>query len=280
MKKIKKSSSCSEMLLASTFFLITISLVVKFILDNKGTIFKIIIVIALIFAVLLILYWVKNTKKKSSCEVANNELLSDELDVYLIDCGKLLIEKNKASIGLLQRVFKISYERAEKIFNQLIEYKVIDSDSRKILMTMDEFNNLISKKFYTESNCNDFSFSHSNGFDLMEGHQFECFCGELLKKNGYTNVKVTRDSGDQGIDILAVKDGIKYGIQCKCYSSNVGNKAVQEAFSGKTFYKCHIAVVLTNRYFTQPATELAQSNGVLLWDRDKLKELVVNAENN
>ncbi len=114
-------------------------------------------------------------------------------------------------------------------------------------------------------------------YDNMEGHDFEYFCADLLKKNGFSNVKVTKGSGDQGIDILAAKDGIKYGIQCKCYSSDIGNKAVQEAFSGKTFYHCHVASVLTNRYFTASAKELAESNGVLLWDRDYLNKLIENA---
>lgn len=114
-------------------------------------------------------------------------------------------------------------------------------------------------------------------YDSMEGHQFEFFCGELLKKNGYTNVEVTRGSGDQGIDILAVKEGVKYGIQCKCYSSDIGNKAVQEVFSGKSFYGCHVAAVLTNRYFTRSAKDLAANTGVLLWDRDVLNSLIENS---
>lgn len=117
----------------------------------------------------------------------------------------------------------------------------------------------------------------SADYDNMEGHQFEHFCADILKKNGFENVEVTRGSGDQGIDILATKDGIKYGIQCKCYSSDIGNKAVQEAFSGKTFYHCHVASVLTNRHFTASAKELAESNGVLLWDRDYLNKLIENA---
>lgn len=108
----------------------------------------------------------------------------------------------------------------------------------------------------------------------MEGHDFEFFCAELLKKNGFLDVEVTKGSGDQGIDIIAFKEGIKYGIQCKCYSSDIGNKAVQEAFSGKTFYHCHVASVLTNRYFTASAKELAESNGILLWDRDYLNNLL------
>ena len=71
--------------------------------------------------------------------------------------------------------------------------------------------------------------------DRMEGHDFEYFCAVLLKTNGYEKAEVTPGSGDQGIDVIAAKDGIRYGIQCKCYSSDIGNKAVQEAYSGKEF---------------------------------------------
>lgn len=111
-------------------------------------------------------------------------------------------------------------------------------------------------------------------YDRMDGHEFEYFCSDILRKSGFTQVEVTKGSGDQGIDILAFKDGVKYGIQCKCYSSNIGNKAVQEAFAGKTFYGCHVAAVLTNRYFTKSAQELAERNGVLLWDRDRLEKFI------
>lgn len=114
----------------------------------------------------------------------------------------------------------------------------------------------------------------TSSYDEMDGHAFEYYCADVLKYNGFQNIEVTKGSGDQGLDVLATKDGIKYGIQCKCYSSDIGNKAVQEAFSGKTFYNCHVAVVLTNRYFTQSAKELAHKNGVLLWDRDKLNNMI------
>ena len=113
--------------------------------------------------------------------------------------------------------------------------------------------------------------------DHMEGHDFEYFCAELLKANGYGKAEVTSGSGDQGIDVIAEKDGIRYGIQCKCYSSDIGNKAVQEAYSGKEFYNCHIGVVLTNRSFTQAAIELAKKNRILLWDRKKLTDLMREA---
>ncbi|MBR4289767.1 MAG: restriction endonuclease [Oscillospiraceae bacterium] len=114
----------------------------------------------------------------------------------------------------------------------------------------------------------------SMDFDSMEGHEFEFFCASLLKKNGYEHINVTRGSGDQGIDIIAYRDGIKYGIQCKCYSADIGNKAVQEVFAGKAFYECHVGVVLTNQYFTKAAIELAKKNGIILWDRKKLLSMI------
>ena len=116
----------------------------------------------------------------------------------------------------------------------------------------------------------------SQPYDNMDGHTFEHYCAEILSKNGFEDVKVTPGSGDQGIDVLARKDGIFYGIQCKCYSTDIGNKAVQEAYAGKTFYGCHVSVVLTNRHFTKSAKELADSNHVLLWDREELEHLISN----
>lgn len=113
-------------------------------------------------------------------------------------------------------------------------------------------------------------------YDEMDGHEFERFCAKVLTLNGFQNVKVTQGSGDQGIDIIAFKDGIKYGIQCKCYNSTIGNRAVQEVFAGKTFYQCHVGVVLTNNHFTSSAIELAKRDGIALWDRNKLEELIDN----
>ena len=48
--------------------------------------------------------------------------------------------------------------------------------------------------------------------DDMEGHEFEYFCAELLKDNGFTEVEVTKGSGDYGIDVLAEKEGVTYEI--------------------------------------------------------------------
>lgn len=110
--------------------------------------------------------------------------------------------------------------------------------------------------------------SELRSIDSMEGHAFEYWCAEILRKRGFSDVEVTPGSGDQGVDVLASKDGIKYAIQCKCYSSNLGNTPIQEVTAGKSFYHCHVSVVMTNRYFTPKAKELADATGTLLWDRD------------
>lgn len=111
-----------------------------------------------------------------------------------------------------------------------------------------------------------------------DGWQFEQYCADILQKIGYTNVKVTSGSGDYGIDILAEHDGVTYAIQCKCYSHPVGNKAVQEAFSGKEFYKRMVGVVMTNSTFTQAAVKTATETRVLLWDRTKLRDMILTAK--
>ena len=112
----------------------------------------------------------------------------------------------------------------------------------------------------------------------MTGVEFEEFCTNLLSKNGFTNVIHTGGPNDQGADIVATKDGIKYAFQCKCYSSPLGNTPVQEALAGKQFRKCHIGVVITNSTFTKGAKELADSTQIILWDNTKLKKLLYNTD--
>ena len=123
---------------------------------------------------------------------------------------------------------------------------------------------------------------NTQNFDNMDGHEFEYYCADILRKNNFEQVQVTRGSGDQGVDIIAYKDGLKYAIQCKNYSSHLGNTPIQEVFAGKTFYKCNVAVVMTNQTFTQGAIDLANATGVVLWDRYKLMNMVnhCTAQNN
>lgn len=122
-------------------------------------------------------------------------------------------------------------------------------------------------------NSNESSIITIDDIDLMSGHEFERFIAKLFKNMGYST-NITKGSGDQGIDVIADKNGKKIGIQTKCYTGNVTNSAIQEVVAGLTHYKLDKAMVITNSSFTQSARELAQSNGVVLWDREILKEKV------
>lgn len=114
---------------------------------------------------------------------------------------------------------------------------------------------------------------------IHDGHEFEHFCSKLLEKNGFHNVMVTPPSNDYGVDIVAENDyGVKYGFQCKLYSSPLGNSPVQEISTGMKYYNCHVGVVITNSTFTKNAKELASSANIILWDKDKLNELINTAD--
>ena len=111
-------------------------------------------------------------------------------------------------------------------------------------------------------------------YDLMEGRDFEFFCADLLQKRGFLDVEVTKGSGDNGVDILAEKDGVSYAIQCKRYDEPVGVKAVQEAYAGRDYYDRMVGVVMSNQYFTKGAVEMARKLKILLWDRGYLEEML------
>ncbi len=114
--------------------------------------------------------------------------------------------------------------------------------------------------------------------DELEGHDFEFFCADLLRSQGFIDVEVTRGSGDFGVDILAEKDGVTYAVQCKRYSGPVGVEAVLRTYGGLAYYERMVGAVMTNQYFTSPAVEAAKKLRILLWDRGYMDAMI--EENN
>lgn len=106
--------------------------------------------------------------------------------------------------------------------------------------------------------------SELNDIDSMEGRDFEYWCADLLKYDGFYKIQVTPESGDQGVDIIAWKNNLKYAIQCKRYSKKLGNTPIQEVHTGCAIYGCNRAAVMTNQYFTPGAISAAKAVGVLL----------------
>ena len=72
-----------------------------------------------------------------------------DVDEYFADAGKFIIGKDKASIGMLQRVYKIGFNRAARIMDQLADAGVVGPEEgtkpRKVLMTMEEFENYVEE---------------------------------------------------------------------------------------------------------------------------------------
>ena len=86
------------------------------------------------------------SEKISSTAVGSLASSDSDRDALFAEAGRFIIEKDKASIGMLQRMFKIGFNRAARIMDQLCEAGVVTGEegtkSRKVLMSMEEFEGL------------------------------------------------------------------------------------------------------------------------------------------
>ncbi len=170
---------------------------------------------------------------------------------------------DKLVLSLLYHKVK-TYTNVSMLIKELENIKTYISKIKKARTKYDLLNNNYNSKQTTISDI-----------DLMNGIEFEKFLCKLLTKLNFA-CENTKASGDQGVDIIATKDNNKIAIQAKCYSQPVGNHAVMEAIAGAKYYNANQCMVITNSTFTKAAKELANANGVVLWDRkiliEKLKE--------
>ena len=85
----------------------------------------------------------------SSSSAGGGTSSDNERDEYFAEAGRFIIDKDKASIGMLQRVFKIGFNRAARIMDQLCDYGVVGEEEgtkpRKVLMTMEQFEQFLEE---------------------------------------------------------------------------------------------------------------------------------------
>lgn len=81
--------------------------------------------------------------------------------------------------------------------------------------------------------------------DSMTGLEFEKCVANLLRNQGYRHVTIT-ERYDYGVDIVAVKDGVRWGVQVKRNSYLVKAIAVRQVVTALKKYKCDRAMVVTN----------------------------------
>ena len=109
--------------------------------------------------------------------------------------------------------------------------------------------------------------------DNLSGLDFESLLKDIFEKQGY-NVSSTKKSHDYGADLVLERNNCLAIVQAKCYSKNIGIKAIQEIISAQKHYGADELFVATNRYFSKDAIVLASEYDVRLIDRDVLLMLV------
>lgn len=103
--------------------------------------------------------------------------------------------------------------------------------------------------------------SRYSNVSMMSGLEFERYVANLLWQKGFTNIRLT-EKYDLGVDIIAHKDGIVWGVQVKRCNGLVKAHAVRQVVTALPFYGCDRAMVITSR----PAIILAESNNCVLLD--------------
>jgi restriction system protein len=103
--------------------------------------------------------------------------------------------------------------------------------------------------------------------------EFEEACRRLFEAHGFDASRVG-GVNDQGADVIASLRGLRVAVQCKFYSSPVGNQAVQQAEAARQFYDCSIAAVVGTSGFTPSARMLAGKLGVTLADATELPDVI------
>lgn len=166
-------------------------------------------------------------------------------------------------------VFFERYEQYRKVYSQVVDV----SGNERIERDKTEEDWYAEIATYIEDACQSVLQAGPVGsVDDMSGIDYEMHCAQLLERAGWS-VSDTAVTGDQGVDLIATKNNARVCIQCKRYSSPVGNKAVQEVTAGLTHWNGTHAVVVSNAGFTRSAKQLAESTGVLLISEIELENL-------
>jgi|GEM_PF-3203325 len=139
---------------------------------------------------------------------------------------------------------------------------------------MDEERTRLLEGDFSEANR---TYATAHSLDQVEdGLQFEDFLARLFTALGY-RVTPTRATGDHGVDLILVKGATRTALQAKFYTGGVGNKAVQEVYSGMSIWGAAQAVVVASSTFTPQARQDARRLGVTLVDGRQLRELTALA---
>ena len=189
----------------------------------------------------------------------NNLTMEDILEKIIED---KIYERYDVDKLLLSIIYErtASFDNLDTFVKALNELDRYSKQIKNIQLRNDLLNNVYEKNRTTIVDI-----------DLMSGTEFEEFLCDYFNEHGY-ECKITKASGDQGVDLIATRHEATLAIQAKCYEGAVGNHAIMEVVAGTKYYNADQSMVITNSTFTKSAIELAKANGVILWDRQVLIE--------
>ena len=222
-----------------------------------------------LFAIVLLSVWFggpsTEKRKKSQLQIIRN-LAKKHQQVLAKKRAQLLVEDDygdlddKKWFAEVQRFFTEKVEPdLEEVWHERADANISGEEA---FDTIDD----VAREFQ-DSKPDLFQFDES-----MDGIEYEHYCADILRRSGW-DASVSKASNDQGVDIVASNQRLSVAIQCKKYSSPVGNKAVQEVTSGATFHNTEYAVVVSNSSYTTSARQLAAKSSVLLLHHSELGRL-------
>ena len=206
-------------------------------------------------------------------DLFTNEAFEDIIFNYLIkDLDKGIPFRNFYSFIIINYIDEL---QSKDLIRYIFDWWDVESnlkDKRKIIRIEKEKERYLKGDFSKELNREKEKIKLEN---VKDGIRFENYLKYIFEKMGYC-VEITKITGDQGADLILSKSGVRTAVQAKFYSTPVGNKAIQEVVASMKIYNASEAMVVTNNYYTSAAKELAKANGVTLWDKDNLENIILN----
>ena len=177
-------------------------------------------------------------------------------------------EDRTSSVKSIETIFLQNEDKFNKVCLSGISLKdlsnCLEALSQRLLSKVKRYR---SSESYKKAHQSDVSFENLSPYD------YEKQVAKSLSEMGW-DTKVTKASGDQGCDVLVVKEKTRVALQCKYWSKPIGNKAVQEINAAKSFYNAQYAAVVSNQSYTPAAKLLATKLKVALLHHSQLNKLI------
>lgn len=216
----------------------------------------------------------------SIAEKALTKAVTQDIESYLGQIASLAEEGGVFHLDFTYRIVPKVVDAAKKILWNLEDAHRADLTASERILNNPEYKRAVEEivrkklnhflKLFAARNINVSNIYRDVTSPCQSGKEYEDQVGKVFDNSGWVTIK-TPATGDQGADLICTKANFKLVVQCKFYSGNVGNAAVQEIHAAKSFYGANLGAVVSNAGFTRSAIALAEKLQVLLITDDKLE---------